>query len=181
MEFKKEIEQLRGIVKTSSLFATVSLNSLLDRLPELEARAEKINIQDYDFLFMVGWVYSGIMWISRGHTGGLPEEVLDAVYDPSILKRDEANNPHLKAVHDVIDARHNRWFTAGKHAITDLTQFVNRGLDAIKNNEDNHYCFAIGQWFLWNLFQEKPEWASIQTCTLIGSSMFRGAISTLET
>ena len=66
MEFKKEIEQLRGIVKTSSLFATVSLNSLLDRLPELEARAEKINIQDYDFLFMVGWVYSGIMWISRG-------------------------------------------------------------------------------------------------------------------
>lgn len=181
MEFKKETEQLRGIVKSSSLFATVSFNSLLDSLPEFEARAEKINTQDYDFLFMVGWVYSGILWINRARTVGLPDEALEALYDPSILKRDEAINPHLKAVHDVIDARHNRWFSDGKHALADLTQFVNRGIDAIKNNDDNLYCFAIGQWFLWNLFQEKPEWASIQTCTQIGSSMFTGAISTLET
>ena len=179
MGFTHEITLLKDLVKSSSLFATVSFNSLIDKLPELESRANKINTEDYDFLFMVGWVYSGILWIGRTHDDGLPQDVVDIVFDPSILKQGGTQDPLLTAVHDQIDNRHNRWVFAGRDALNDLTKFVDMGINLKGDYNDKLLCFIIGQWFLWNLFSERPEWASTQTCAVVGSMLYKGAISTL--
>jgi hypothetical protein len=175
-------EKLCDLVRNGQMFATISFNSILDEFPELDKRANQINVDDYDYLYTVAWVFCGTLLIGRDYVDGLPKHLQNIPFDRQRHNITPSNDSNLKSVGDVLERRWERWFDQGIGGYNDLTKFVENGLRRVQVHEQTPAArdFLIGQWFLWNLFGEKPDWASIGLTQTLGGVIMRGATSTLE-
>ncbi|MBT7091980.1 MAG: hypothetical protein HN936_01955 [Bacteroidetes bacterium] len=179
MKYTKIREALIGLVEFSSLLATISFDGLVKKLPEFEDRVNQIDISYYDFLYMTGCIYSGLLHLKMKFRTDLPVDLLNTVFDPEIISPDRNKSHQYGTVSEAIDARYDRWFADGNRAVDDLEVFIDRSKMDVDKMEDNVYTFLIGRWFLWNLFGKEPTWASIETCSIIGGSMFFGGVKIL--
>jgi len=181
-EASTDEEKLNDLVRNGQMIATVSLKSMLEKFPELNERADQIDVDDYDYLYTIAWVYCGVLLIERNYKDGLPKRLLNIPFDKQLHKATLSNDPNLKPVEDALERRWERWFDQGIDGYNDLAKFMDIGFEGLESKEQipGARDFILGQWFLWNLFGERPNWASIKLTQTIGGIIMRGAVSTLE-